>query len=117
MATVPLTPVSINPVHIQNQKQIYVSPVILDLTASPVDFSGWYSMSISAFPLMPNPCTAAFGITGAAGGTDGVITYNLDAGAFDTCQPGQCQIMISGQQTSADLNQILAIGVVTVNAT
>lgn len=116
MAFVPLIPVTMNQTIFQGLEQINQAPLIQSPTLTNIDLSAWDSLTATAVPVAAGPCTqnVDYGtVTGAAAGVLKITTGTAD---FSGATPGACRLVVKGKPTSGDDFQVLATGVLTLNA-
>lgn len=116
MAFVPLVPVALNPILTQGHGQQFNAPLIQSPAGANIDLSAWVSLVAKIIPTSPNPTgsDASFGTVAAAAG--GVLTLTTSPTDLASVAPGSARLVISGKPTSGDTDQLLASGVITVQA-
>ena len=116
MAFVPLIPGSLNPSCTQGAKQAFSTAPILNPAGTPVDFSAWSAMSAKLVPASPNPTGADVTFGTVAGTNAGVVTLTQSATDLATIPPGTAKLVITGIPVALDPSQLVATGVLTLNA-
>jgi len=116
MAFSPVAPVTANMQMTQAKIQRFIFGPVLDLTGSPVDFSGWDSFVANAVPPVPALTGASSTFATVTGDASGFLTLTTGASDLASKPPGSARLVISGKPTSGDTSQLLASGALTVLA-
>lgn len=116
MAFVPLVPGTLNPTCTQGAKQVFTSAPILGPTGTAIDFSAWSAMSAKLVPPSPSPTGADVTFGTVTGNNAGVVTLTQSATDLASASPGSAKLLITGIPVALDPVQLVATGVLQLNA-
>lgn len=110
MAFTPLVPGSINVAHRRGAQQAYKSTAALDFAGAAVNLSAFAALAAKLVAISPGPNTADVSVGTVTADANGICTLTIAEADLATNPAGTAQLVITGQTTGGDPDQLLASG-------